>query len=148
MSAAPIEVSATYDVSLDILWDELRHIDRHVNWMSDAESIEFDSDQRSGEGTTFRCRTRVGPFVTVDEMTVTSWVERQCLGVEHRGLIRGSGAFTLTALNETSCRLDWNELLIFPWWLGGGLGARSARPVLRALWRKNLRRLGNCLPRI
>ena len=81
-------------VNATVLWEELRHIDRHVQWMADAESIEFEGDQREGVGTSFRCRTKIGPFVTVDRMTITSWVERREMGVTHRGLVTGVGIFT------------------------------------------------------
>jgi hypothetical protein len=145
MRGALIEVSAIYQVPLEVLWEELRHIDRHVKWMADAESIEFVSDQRSGVGTSFRCRTRVGPLVTLDVLTITDWVENSRMGVEHRGIVRGSGTFVLDATSATQCRLVWSERLQFPWWGLGAFGAFVARPVLRRLWRGNLRRLGNQL---
>ncbi len=36
--------------------------------------------------------------------------------------------------------LSWEEDLVFPWWLGGPVGAWAARPILRWVWRGNLRR--------
>jgi hypothetical protein len=35
----------------------------------------------------------------------------------------------------------WEEVLRFPWWMGGPLGERLAKPVLGHVWRTNLRRL-------
>jgi hypothetical protein len=145
LSGAPIEVSATYAVSAEMLWEELRHIDRHVRWMADAESLSFTGDQREGVGTTFLCRTKVGPLVTNDVLTITSWEPNNEMGVKHSGIVTGEGAFTLVALDDDHVRLEWREHLAFPWWGLGVVGAYVARPVLRAIWRGNLRRLGEQL---
>ncbi len=142
MNAVAITVTATYPVARKDLWEELRLIERHVHWMADAQSIEFVNEQKEGVGTTFRCKTRVGPFVTIDVLTITSWVPAESMGVQHRGLVRGAGVFTLTSVTENSSQLVWSESLTFPWWCAGSIGGRLARPVLRALWRGNLRRLG------
>jgi len=141
MSAGEITISHRMPVDSAVLWEELRHIDRHVQWMADAESIEFETDQREGVGTSFRCRTKIGPFVTVDRMTITSWVERREMGVTHQGLVTGVGTFTLLDGPDNTCDLTWREELRFPWWALGPVGAFAARPVLRFVWRKNLQRL-------
>ena len=86
---ATVTVSATYPVAPEVVWQELRHVERHVTWMSDAVAIEFLGDQREGVGTSFRCTTKVGPFKTEDLMTITLWVENTVMGVEHRGLVTG-----------------------------------------------------------
>ena len=118
----------------------LRHIERHVHWMHDAVAINFSGDQREGVGTQFLCTTKVGPFVTRDTMVITQWTENEVMGVEHRGLIRGVGTLRLEPRGATTV-LTWRETLRFPWWMTGALGAFIASPVLRALWRSNLRTL-------
>ena len=139
-----ITVRAHYPESPEVVWNELREIERHVAWMADARSLTFYSDQREGVGTAFRVRTTVGPFSTTDVLTVTRWVPNRVMGVEHRGLVRGMGQFTLVA-DPAGTEVTWEETLHFPWWLAGPLGASLARPVLRAIWHANLARLGDLL---
>ena len=141
---AQINVSAWYRAPRASVWAEIRHIDRHVAWMSDAVAIEFTTEQREGPGTSFRCTTKVGPLVTVDLMTITEWVEGTTMGVAHRGIVRGRGSFTLSD-EGAGTRLTWREELTFPWWALGPLGAYAARPILHALWAKNLRQLGTLI---
>ena len=139
-----IRVAAHYPETPQVVWDELRVIERHVTWMADARSLVFASDQREGVGTAFRVRTKVGPFVTSDAMTITRWVPNRIMGVVHEGLVRGTGQFTLVA-DPAGTEVVWEETLRFPWWFGGPLGAALAAPVLRAIWRANLARLGELL---
>jgi uncharacterized protein YndB with AHSA1/START domain len=126
------------------VWEELRHIDRHVRWMSDARSIDFHSPQREGVGTTFNCLTKVGPFTTKDVMSVAHWDDEVAMGITHRGLVTGHGAFLLTD-EDGATRMTWHEDLVFPWWCAGPLGAFAARPILRMIWRKNLSNLAHLL---
>jgi hypothetical protein len=63
------------------------------------------------------------------------------MGVTHRGLITGHGTFTLKKQGEGT-EITWREQLEFPWWMLGPLGAYVAKPVLRGIWSKNLRALG------
>lgn len=135
-----IHIEQKYPVPVDRLWAELRQIDRHVNWMADAASITFQSDQREGLGTEFLCVTKVGPIKLTDVMTITSWEEERAMGVRHSGIVTGEGTFTLTADGPQST-LSWDENLSFPWWMGGKIGELVAKPILTAIWRGNLRRL-------
>ena len=139
-------------ISIDVLialprsdvWEELRHIDRHVRWMSDAQRMDFHSLQREGVGTTFDCWTKVGPFTTKDVMSVTRWDDEVAMGVTHHGLFTGRGEFLLVD-EDGATRMTWYEDLIFPWWCAGSLGAFAARPILRMIWRKNLSNLAHLL---
>jgi len=63
------------------------------------------------------------------------------MGIEHRGVVAGRGRFTLRRRARGRTRFSWSEQLHFPWWMAGPVGAFAAQPVLRALWRRNLRRL-------
>ena len=118
------------------MWEDVRDLGSHVEWMADAEAIRFTSDKTSGVGTTFDCETRVGPLHTTDQMEVTEWDEGRAIGVRHVGMVTGMGRFTLEP-DGAGTRFTWDEALRIPWWLGGPL----AKPVLMLVWRRNLRRL-------
>lgn len=88
--------------------------------------------------------TVVGPFRTTDVMEVIGWEEGRSIEVAHVGLVKGKGTLELGAEGLGS-RVTWDETLRFPWWLGGWVAASLATPVLRSVWRGNLRRLEESL---
>lgn len=135
-----IRVSTTTTSSLLAAWEALADIASHVEWMLDAEEITFLSEQRSGRGTVFDCKTRVGPLVLLDRMEVTRWDDGRAIGVRHRGLVQGEGLFELRAAG-VGTEIIWTENLAFPRRLGGAVTTQLARPVLTAIWKGNLRRL-------
>jgi hypothetical protein len=135
-----IRVAIDINASTQRVWEVVEPIERHVDWMADAVAIRFKTDQTRGTGTQFYCDTKVGPINLVDEMTITSWVPEKVMGVTHTGVVTGTGEFTLEALSPSSTRFVWTEVLVFPWWLGGKLGALvGGQIVMKAIWRKNLR---------
>jgi len=140
---AGITISVDIDATVDQVWDVVEPIERHVDWMRDAVAIRFLGDRTRGVGTEFLCDTRVGPIRLVDRMEITEWVPREVMGVRHTGIVTGTGRFTLTPLDlDRRTRFTWSEDLVFPWWLGGPLGAFvGGKLVLRAIWRRNLREL-------
>lgn len=139
-----IRVSIDISAPIERVWQIVEPVERHVDWMADAESIDFVTDQRRGVGTSFLCRTKVGPIRLTDKMRITRWEPNRAMGVEHVGLVTGSGEFTLTALDNSRTQFVWEEKLTFPWWLGGPLGAFvGGKIVLRGIWRANLRRLAS-----
>jgi hypothetical protein len=128
------------------VWADLQDLGSHVEWMADAEEIRFTSPQTSGVGTTFECDTKVGPLRLTDEMAITAWDPpdadgRAEMGVRHDGVVTGSGSFRLEPLGEDRTRFTWEEQLTFPWWLAGRVGGVFGGPVLKAVWKRNLKRL-------
>jgi len=135
-----ITVSIDVNASPDRLWSIVEPIERHVDWMADAVAIRFETEQTRGVGTRFLCDTKVGPIKLTDRMRITEWVPGEAMGVEHTGLVTGTGIFTLAPLDEgRRTRFTWSEDLKFPWWLGGRLGELiGGNLVMKAIWRRNL----------
>jgi hypothetical protein len=138
---AGIRVSTTIDATPKQVWEVVRHVGHHVEWMADAEAIRFTSHRTSGVGTTFDCDTRVGPFRLTDKMEITRWEPRKAMGVKHVGVVTGTGQFTLKGRRGGRTRFTWAEELVFPWWMGGPFGAVIGGEVLRLIWARNLSRL-------
>jgi len=136
-----ITVSVDVDAPVSTVWAALEQIERHVEWMADAEEISFRTERRRGVGTEFACLTRVGPLSTVDVMTVTQWEPQRAMAVRHRGLVSGFGRFELEPVDGGRTRFTWSETVHLPPRLGGRLGEIVAgRWVLRRVWRGNLER--------
>jgi carbon monoxide dehydrogenase subunit G len=135
-----IRVSVEIDAPVQTVWDVVEPVERHVDWMADAVAIRFISSQTRGVGTEFFCDTKVGPINLVDKMTITAWEPGRVMGVRHTGVVTGTGEFTLEPTESGGTLFTWTEKLVFPWWLGGPLGALiGGQVVMKAIWRRNLR---------
>jgi hypothetical protein len=142
-SMAGVRVSTVLDAPPDVVWDDLADVASHVEWMADARAIRFLSAQTSGVGTRFECDTKIGPITLTDVMEITEWKPGKAMGVRHTGLITGTGRFTLRKARHGRTRFQWKERLTYPARLGGRFGAFISQPVLRWVWKRNLRRLAS-----
>ncbi|MDZ7675046.1 MAG: SRPBCC family protein [Acidimicrobiales bacterium] len=141
-----ILVSTVIDAPPEEVWASIEDVSTHTEWMADAVAIRFVSDRTSGVGTTFECDTKVGPFSLTDVMEITEWQPGKAMGVRHVGLVTGDGVFTLAPIRRRGrrtgrTRFQWTERMQFPWWMAGPAGGFVAKPVLRRIWKGNLRRL-------
>ncbi len=137
----PIHVSISIGRSPEQVWDYVQDISSHVDWMHDAAAITFVSDQTQGVGTSFDCLTKIGPIRLMDRMTITEWQPNASMGVRHEGLVTGEGVFTLDGVGPDRTVFSWRENLNYPWFFGGPVGAVFARPLLTAIWKRNLAHL-------
>ena len=135
-----IAVEVVIDAPVPFVWTDLEDISSHVEWMQDAEEIRFLSDKKRGVGTRFVCDTVVGPIKMTDIMEITTWDHASAMGVRHQGIVGGVGEFALRPSGSNTV-FSWVEKLSFPWYFAGPVGALVARPILKAIWRGNLRRL-------
>jgi carbon monoxide dehydrogenase subunit G len=138
---ARIRVRTTVDAPPAQVWVALSDLASHVEWMHDAVAIRFLTERTYGVGARFECDTKVGPIRLTDVMEITEWSPGRAMGVRHEGLVTGTGRFRLQGARGGRTRLSWVEDLRFPAWMGGPVGAWTARPVLRRIWRRNLRDL-------
>ncbi len=130
-----------HDASPAEVWRDVQDISSHVEWMADAAAIRFLGDQTSGAGTRFECDTKIGPITLTDIMEITEWVPGKVMGVRHSGIVTGVGRFTLKKARGGRTQFQWREKLVYPIWMGGPIGAFVSQPVLRWVWRRNLKRL-------
>ena len=135
-----VVVDQLIDAPVATVWADVAEMATHAEWMTDAESITFAGDRRSGIGTVMIVPTRVGPFTTEDWIIVTHWEEERAMGVIHVGIVSGVGMFRLEPEGERT-RFVWEEDLALPWALGGPLGEIVAKPIVGAIWKANLARL-------
>jgi Polyketide cyclase / dehydrase and lipid transport len=122
------------------VWADVERLETHPDWMTDALNIEFLTTSHRGVGTEFACVTKLGPLRTRDILVVTEWEPASRMAIEHRGSVQGVGRFLLRAAADGT-EFCWEETLRFPWWMGGPVGERIARPFFARLWRGNLARL-------
>ena len=132
-----ITLATTIEATPDQVWEAIADPTTHVEWMADAVAIDMVSPGPVAVGTEMRCLTRVGPFRTNDRLRIVVWDPPARMGVLHEGVITGVGLFTVEGSGDGT-RFGWSESLRFPWWLGGPLAERAAKPVLARIWRKNL----------
>ena len=109
-----IETSIIINKPLDTVWQEVKVMENHVNWMEDAVKIDILSENNSGIDTKMNVLTKVGPIKLTDIITVTEWKEKESIGVIHEGIVTGEGIFYLTSLNESQTEFKWEETLKFP----------------------------------
>ncbi len=136
-----IEISTVRNKPLNVVWDEVKIMENHVNWMEDAVKIDILSENNSGLNTKMNVLTKVGPITLNDIITVTEWKEKESIGVIHEGIVTGEGVFYLTSLDESKTKFQWVEILKFPFYLGGPLGEIFGGLILKLIWKKNLKNL-------
>ncbi len=119
-----IHICTTIAATPDDVWRAVERIETHTEWMLDAETITFRSEQHDGVGAEFDCLTKVGPLHTTDRFVVTRWEPGVAMGIEHRGAVTGVGEFRLRPLaGGVSTEFCWEETPRLP------VVARAASPA-------------------
>lgn len=91
-----IRATTKIDATVEEVWEDVRHLDRHVELMADARQIRITTDSVEGVGERFDCDTRIGPFQMTDQMDITGWTDRRSIAVIRTGIVTGEGEFVIT----------------------------------------------------
>ena len=135
-----IDVRLDIPHPLDHVWQHLTDWESHSAWI--PNTVVTVTKRTTGAGTEFVGVTHLGPLRLDDPMTVSDFVppnagRASCLVTKTGLVLGGTAGFTLTALDETTTRLDWFEDVhlkprVTFWWTApfvlaiGNLAFRSA----------------------
>ena len=107
---ARIEERVRIEAPASHVWSVLTDWEGQERWMADARRVEVLSAHREGRGVVIRCATDLLGLVVDDDMEVTQWRDGELIGIRHLGrIIRGTGAFELSALPDGATRFVWWE---------------------------------------
>lgn len=128
------------------VWDRLTDWQSHSEWI--PNTVVTITKQTNGLGTEFVGITRIGPLRLDDSMTVTEFQapmagRATCVITKTGAVLGGTAGFALTALDDSTTRLDWFEdIYLKPkgifWWTAPfivAIGTIAFRSALKAFAR-------------
>ena len=108
------KLSITINKDIQSVWDSVKDINSHIDWMQDADTIELISGSQNEIGSKYMCKTKVG-FLKTNKLNVFN----ECG-------------------DEDQTEFIWEEDLVFPLYMGSIIGKKIAMLILHRIWNKNL----------
>jgi carbon monoxide dehydrogenase subunit G len=135
-----IEVAETMPGPPELVWSLITDWEHQGDWMLEASDFEVIGPRREGVGVEARATVRIAGIRTHDVVRVSMWEPPRLLVIDHLGWVRGAGEIQLAPIVEGT-RVRWRETLFGPRRLGpvGRLGLRLAAPLMRRIFRRDLR---------
>ena len=135
-----IELFDTMPGPPEVVWDLLTDWEHQGDWMLEASDFRVVGDQREGVGVEAKATVRIAGIRTRDRIRVSMWEPPRILVIDHLGWVKGAGEIQLVPIREGT-RIRWRETLFAPRMLGpvGRLGLRLAAPLMRRIFRRDLR---------
>jgi hypothetical protein len=124
----------------EVVWALITDWEHQDDWMLEASGFEVTSPHREGVGVEARATVRIAGIRTRDSVRVSMWEPPRMLVIDHLGWVKGSGEIQMAPIREGT-RMRWRETLFAPKALGplGRFGFRIAAPLMRRLFRRDLR---------
>jgi carbon monoxide dehydrogenase subunit G len=107
-----IDVQLELPHGIDHVWDRLTDWPSHAAWI--PNTVVTVTTPTTGIGTEFVGITRIGPLRLDDPMTVSEFQtpsagRASCTITKTGSVLGGTAGFVLTALDDSTTRLDWFE---------------------------------------
>jgi hypothetical protein len=131
---------------VDRVWKAITDWERQGDWMLEASDFVVTSPHREGMGVEAEATVRIGGISTRDRIRVIGWTPGRRLTIEHMGWVSGTGDIRLTPMNGSTL-IVWREELRPPWGPLGAIGLRAFRPLMRRIFRRDLRVLAELVAR-
>lgn len=130
----------------DVVWRAITDWEAQDEWMLEASDFVVVSPQREGVGVEAEATVRIGGIATRDRIRVDVWEPERHLGIVHLGWVAGRGDVKL-APEPGGTRFTWREELQPPWGIAGAVGMRLFRPLMRRIFRRDVRELEKIVQR-
>lgn len=123
----------------EIVWDLITDWEHQDDWMLEAADFRVIGEQRTGIGVEAEATIRIAGITTRDRVRVVGWDPHHRLAIRHLGWVSGTGELFLTPIDEKTTFLFWREDLEPPLGLVGAVGMTLFRPLMRRIFRRDLR---------
>lgn len=135
-----VEVEATLPGPPQVVWELITNWEHQDDWMLEASDFVVTSEHRTGVGVEAEATIRIGGIKTRDRVRVTGWEPPKRLVIEHLGWVKGHGELHLTpGIGSPTTHIYWREELHPPLGLIGWLGMHAFKPVMKRMFRRDLR---------
>ena len=134
-----METSEVAQAPPEVVWALITDWERQDDWMLEASDFTVTSEQREGVGVEAEATIRIGGIKTRDRVRVSGWEPNRRLAIDHRGWVTGHGEILLTSLPRGRTHIFWREELEPPLGLAGALGMTGFAPVMKRIFRRDLR---------
>lgn len=130
----------------ETVWEWLVDWERLGLWMKEASDFRVTSPEREGVGVVAQAKVRIAGITTLDSVTVTRWEPPEWFEIEHQGWVGGRGLMQARP-TPVGTYLWWRETLIAPLGWLGWVGMEFVKPVMRWIFRRDLRLLKQLVER-
>ena len=114
MKSNHIAMTLVIKAPIEKVWQALAQWESQGEWML-LTKVEVTSEIREGVGTSIAAFTGIGKVGLMDHMKVTKWQPPNICDVVHTGrIIKGTGRFELTQIDDFTTRFDWSEEILAP----------------------------------